>query len=173
MKRNADEQAIEMMFEFEVADGEDLRQVAFNIMNIARENLENDGYLEPAVFLVRDQMVSVYRIAFQDEREKALAYGKVVQIAKQQKAQAIITLNDAFVGKPDDDPDSYYPGKLEAEGADEAIVLTVSGPAIPSWCLQLPYKNKADGVEFSELEEAKAQEMGLLPGWASERPQVH
>jgi hypothetical protein len=108
MKRNADEQTIEMMFEFEVAGGEDLRQVAFNIMNIARENLENDGYLEPAVFLVRDQMVSVYRIAFQDEREKALAYGKVVQIAKQQKAQAIITLNDAFVGKPDDDPDSYY-----------------------------------------------------------------
>jgi hypothetical protein len=63
--------------------------------------------------------------------------------------------------------------KLEAEGADEAIVLTVSGPAIPSWCLQLPYKHKVDGVEFSELEEAKAQEMGLLPGWASERPQVH
>ena len=84
-----------------------------------------------------------------------------------------ITLNDAYIGSDEDDPETYYPGKLAAEGAAEAIVLTLSGPAMPTWCLTQRYTRTDSGVEFGKLSEDRGTQMSLLEGWATENPQIN
>lgn len=163
----------QLALEFDVPPEQELGQIAMNVMAIARDNLQNDGFLDPAAFVIRDHHVQLYRMGFRTEDEKRAAYAQVVEAARKAQAHAIITLNDAYIGKPEDDPESYYPGKLEAEGADEAIVLTLSGPAMPTWCLTQRYTRKEDGIEFGDLNEDHATDMSLLPGWATEKPQIN
>jgi hypothetical protein len=163
----------ELALEFDVPEDQELGAITQNIMAIARDNLQNDGFLDPAAFVVRDKHVQLYRVGFRTEAEKREAYGKVVEFARRENAHAIITLNDAYIGEGDDDLESYYPGKLEAEGAAEAIVLTLSGPAMPTWCLTQRYKRTEHGIEFGELREDRGTQMSLLEGWATENPQVN
>jgi hypothetical protein len=169
---NSKEQ-VSLALEFDVPDDQELAEVAQNIMAIARDNLTNDGFLDPAAFLLRENHVQLYRLQFRTEEEKRTAYAKVVEFAKRENANAVITLNDAYIGKPDDDPDSYYPGKLAAEGADEAIVLTLSGPGVPTWCLTQRYSRKEKTIEFGEITESHGTDMSLLPGWATDKPKIN
>lgn len=164
----------ELALEFDVPEEQELSTITLNIMAIARDNLTNDGFLDPAAFVVRDKHVQLYRIGFRNEEEKRDVYSKIVAIARREKAHAIITLNDAYVGDESDDPETYYPGKLADEGdAAEAIVLTLSGPAIPTWCLTQRYTRSDSGIEFGELREDHGTQMSLLEGWATEKPQIN
>src|SRR5947209_11731005 len=156
--------AAELALEFDVPEEQELAQIAMNIMAIARDNLQNDGFLDPAAFVVRDHHVQLYRIAFRTEDEKRDIYTKIVDIARRADAHAIITLNDAYIGSDEDDPETYYPGKLAAEGAAEAIVLTLSGPAMPTWCLTQRYTRTASGIEFGKVSEDRGTQMSLLEG---------
>jgi hypothetical protein len=175
-KKQNDQPAVgtELALEFDVPEEQELSTITLNIMAIARDNLKTDGFLDPAAFVVRDKHVQLYRVGFRNEDEKRDVYSKIVAIARQENAHAIITLNDAYVGDGDDDPETYYPGKLADEGdAAEAIVLTLSGPAIPTWCLTQRYTRSDSGIEFGELREDHGTEMSLLDGWATEKPQIN
>lgn len=163
----------ELALEFDVPEEQELSTITLNIMAIARDNLMSDGFLDPAAFVVRHRHVQLYRIGFRDEEEKRAVYGKIIEIARRENAYAIVTLNDAYIGDGSDDPESYYPGKLEAEGAEEAIVLTLSGPAIPTWCLTQRYTRTDKGVEFGKLSEDRGTQMTLLEGWATENPKIN
>jgi hypothetical protein len=66
--------------------------------------------------------------------------------------------------------EGYYPGKLAVEGARECIMLTVSGPAIQTWTVEIPYERSNDQIKFGNLREEIGSEVGFLEGWASEKP---
>ena len=109
------------------------------------------------------------------EAEALKAQAERERLAQQRAASDLARArsNDAYIGSDEDDPESYYPGKLAAEGAAEAIVLTLSGPAMPTWCLTQRYTRSASGIEFGKVSEDRGTQMSLLEGWATENPQIN
>lgn len=175
--RNTDDEqptsavGVEVIAQFPMAEGQELREFTHAAMDIARENLVNDGVLLPAAFVIRDRQVLLIQVTFRTAEEKRLAYAELIEIARSIGAEAIITLNDAYISEGD--PEKYYPGQLEAEHAGEAIVLTLSGRAMPAWCLTQRYSRLPEGkIEFGEMSEGRGSEVGLLEGWA-ENPQIN
>ena len=144
----------------------DLKKYAYQILELAKENLERDKVLLPVAFIIVDGQGFVAPVQFETEEEKTAAYGDLIKEAQRLEADAIITVNDAHMGKIED-PESAYWGKLAAEGAPECIVIGVSGPAIPTWIVRLPYGREGGGIQFKEPIEDSPLEFGLLPSWAS------
>jgi len=148
----------------------DLREFAGQILEMAKENLRNDGCLLPVAFLVTPEQVLATPIVFQNQEEKEGAYRQLVETARARQALAIVTLNDAHY-RPDPSGETravYYPGKLAAEGAAECILLTISGPGIASWEVRIPYQRGTEGIAFREAEESSSIQLNLLGDWASD-----
>lgn len=146
----------------------DLKEYAFKVLEIARENLARDGMLEPAAFLVTADDLIVVDAGFSNEQEKQAVYGGIVELAREKNAIALLTLNDARY-EPDDAPqrETIRPGQLEEEGAPECILLSLSGPGIENWMLLQPYERRESGIVFGELQEMSGGQVNLLPGWAT------
>jgi hypothetical protein len=106
-------------------------------------------------------------LIIEDEDQKASAYAKLVEVARKQGGSAIITVNDARCGEPDDSLDGYYPGKLQIEGAPDCIYITVSGPAITTWSVTVPYMRRGKQIVFGNAVEAFDDSLNFLPGWPS------
>ena len=148
----------------------DLREFAGQILDMAKQNLCNDGCLLPVAFVVIGEEVLAAPIVFKNQEEKERAYRDLVETARAHQALAIVTLNDAHY-RPDPSGETravYYPGKLAAEGAAECILLTISGPGIASWEVRIPYQRGTDGFTFSEAEESNSIQLNLLGDWASD-----
>jgi hypothetical protein len=148
----------------------DLREFALQVLEIAKDNLRQYSQLLPVCFLITEGRADIMPVVFQTPEEKAAAYREVVAAARQRGAMAIITLNDAHYQRnpTSADTDGYYPGKLAAEGAPECILLTVCGPAMPSWEIQVPYTRSEGGLTFGEPEESTGPHLTFLEGWASD-----
>lgn len=147
----------------------DLREFAGQILEMAKENLHNDGVLLPVAFVVIGDQVLAAPIVFQTQDEKENAYRQLVETARARQALAIVTLNDAHY-RPDPSGETrsvYYPGKLAAEGAAECILLTISGPGITSWEVRILYMRKPEGIEYGETIESNDIQLNLLGDWAS------
>src|SRR5579859_172628 len=152
----------------------DLRDFALGVLEIAKENLQRDGELVPTAFAVTPNQIQCYSISFADHDEKPQAYSELIKAARNMGAVAIITCNDALWSN-DAGPEyveGYYPGKLAVEGAQECIMLTVSGPAIETWALEIPYERIGNTIEFGDAREETAGEVGFLDGWASGKSKV-
>jgi len=147
----------------------DLREFALGVLAIAKENLARDRELVPTAFAITENEIQCYSVSFADHYVKPDVYLKLVEVAKAQNALALITCNDAFwsdKAEPDF-AEGYYPGKLAAEKAKECIMLTVSGPAIQTWSVEVPYERIGDAIEFGDVREQSGGELDLLEGWAS------
>ena len=156
------------------SDDFNLREFAFSVLELARENLEKDGELLPTVFFVTSNSIECAPVNFADHDEKTRVYSAVIEKAKGQGAVALITVNNMFM-RDDFDTDqleSYYPGKLEADGTPECILITTSGPGIKNWSLELPYVPINERFEFGDISEQSGGEIGFLMGWATEEPKV-
>jgi hypothetical protein len=154
----------------------DLREFASGVLEIARENLARDGELVGTAFVISDELIQCGAVEFSDHNEKASIYDALVRLAGAQNAVALVTCNDAFMSNDAGAAavEAYYPGKLAAERAGECIMVTVSGPGILNWSLELPYERGEDGeIRFGELVEESGGQLGLLEGWASQEPRVH
>jgi hypothetical protein len=51
-------------------------------------------------------------------------------------------------------------------------MLTVSGPAIETWALEIPYERIDQTIKFGDACEEAAGEVGFLEGWASGKSKV-
>jgi hypothetical protein len=153
-------------------EGFDLREFALGVLEIAKENLRNDGQLVSTVFAITASHIHCYSVSFANHDEKPLAYSKLIEAAREQEATALITCNDAHIGDKagPDVIEAYYPGKLAAENAKECIMLVVSGPAIKTWSAEIPYQRANGRIEFGDVHEQVGGEVGFLEGWASEMP---
>ena len=147
----------------------DLRDFALGVLEIAKENLQKDGELVPAAFIVTDSQIQCVSVHFEDHQEKTVAYQQLVKAAREAKALALVTCNDAYQGSDASSEylEGYYPGKLAAEGAKECLMLTVTGPALQNWCVDVPYERSGKTVRFGEAEESLGEEVGVLEDWPS------
>ena len=123
--------------------------------------MERDKFLVPVAFIVTEHGVSDFTLDFGDSEQKILAYSKLVEIARQDKATAIITVNDANISKGREHSDPT--GKQDLQ---DCIFLTVSGPSFSAWSLCLPYHRLGTRIEFGELSETSGDFLNLLPGWS-------
>jgi hypothetical protein len=144
-----------------------LKDFALGVLEIAKENLQRDGDLVPAAFIVTGEEIQCVSVNFADHEEKAAAYAELVTMAQQLEAVALVTCNDAFwKNKPGPEYlDGYYPGRLAAEGAKECIMLTVSGPAMQTWCVDTPYERLGNTIRFGESSESFGEKVGFLENW--------
>lgn len=152
----------------------ELREFAAGVLEIAKENLQRDLELVSTAFAITASQIHCYSVAFTDHEEKAAMYQNLIATVRRDGATALITCNDAFIGEraTPDFLEGYYPGKLKADGAKECIMLAISGPAIQTWVIELPYERAGDTIEFGRIHEEIGGELGFLEGWASEEPKV-
>jgi hypothetical protein len=76
-------------------------------------------------------------------------YAKVVEIAKERSARAIITVNDARI--KNELISENLQSKEEAtatEMANECIYVTVSGPTIKTWTVSVSYERIGSEIRF-------------------------
>lgn len=153
-------------------DDLDLRDFALRLLEQAKENLQQYGELVPVAFLITPDELQCYSLTFGDQQGKAAAYSELVYAARTAEAAALITCNDAF-WKDNADPqyvEGYYPGKLAVEGAKECIMLTVSGPLLETWCLEVPYQRSENEIKFGAQRESSGDQVGFLEGWTTGKP---
>lgn len=152
----------------------DLREFALGVLNVAKENLLQDGELIGTAFVISNDSIQCASMEFGDHDEKARLYDALVQYARGLDAIALVTCSDAYMRDKfgPDDVAAYYPGKLAVEGARECIILTVSGPGIRTWSLEVPYQRTTAEIRFGQLVEEFGGELGLLEGWASQESKI-
>jgi hypothetical protein len=152
----------------------DLRQFALGILEIAKENLQQDGELVAAAFIVTNAQIQCVSVGFVDHQEKNAAYQELVSAAREAGALALITCNDAYWANDANQEylESYYPGKLAAEGARECIMLTVSGPAVQTWCVDAPYERVGETILFGVSSQSLGEELGFLENWRTQSVRV-
>ena len=145
----------------------DLRDFALGVLEIAKENLQQDGELVAAAFIVTEFQIQCVSVKFGDHQEKAVAYQQLVKAAREANASALVTCNDAYWGNDASREylEGYYPGKLAAEGAKECLMLTVTGPSLQTWCVDLPYERVSKTIRFGESTESLGEEIGFLQNW--------
>ena len=138
----------------------DLVSYAKKVLETAKEDLRRDKYLTPVVFVVSEDAISDFNGQFGNATEKLSAYSEIVRIAKERRADAIITVNDANLRDPATDT------------ITECIYLSVSGPGIRTWSIAIPYKRN-DDIEFGASSESLGDMLNLLPGWPPNENRVH
>ncbi|HWZ43797.1 MAG TPA: hypothetical protein VNW97_09985 [Candidatus Saccharimonadales bacterium] len=156
------------------SDDFDLRDFAMGVLGIAKENLARDGELVPIAFVITGDEICSYTITFEDHDQKTAAYRDLVHEAQGANGLALVTCNDAYRSSKSGpgELESYYPGKLAAEGAPECIMLTVSGPAMPVWCVEVPYERKNGAIQFGKETESAGDDVAFLDGWAPVKPRI-
>jgi hypothetical protein len=156
------------------SEGLDLKEFALGVLEIAKENLQRDGNLIPTAFAITPSHIHCYSVSFSNHEEKPGVYADLIEAAKNENAIALITCNDALWSNNAEPEyvEGYYPGKLAVDGANECIMLTVSGPAIETWALEIPYERIGNTINFGDACEEADGEVGFLDGWASEQPKV-
>jgi hypothetical protein len=157
------------------SDDFDLKDFALRLLDGALENLERDGELLPVAFVVTPDELQCYAITFRDHDQKTAAYADLVSAAQAANASALITCNDAYWKNNADRQflEGYYPGKLAAEGAKECIMVTVSGPLVETWCVEVPYQRSEKGFQFGARSESVGEQVGFLTNWSSGKPPVN
>jgi hypothetical protein len=144
--------AVQVAWTVPKSDDLDLREFALGVLEIAKENLQRDGHLIPTAFAITASHIHCYSVSFTDHDEKPDVYSDLITTAKNEGATALITCNDALWSNNagPEYVEGYYPGKLAVDGAKECIMLTVSGPAIQTWSVDLPYQRSDNGIEFGD-----------------------
>jgi len=163
---------IELVDSWPLDDVLDLKKFAKGLIERAKENLEQDGYLQSAVFLVTDSDVHCYSVCFSGYEQKESAYDEAVQKAREFGALAIVTLNDAFIGDKDT-PENYEWGQVAADPKGECIFVTFSGPGLENWTIEVEYRREPGGLVFSPPTEEEKSFIGLLGDWSKKGQRVN
>ena len=133
------------------------KSFALKALDDAKNDLCRDKYLIPVAFIIKDDEVLDFTLQFEDHEQKLSVYSKLVELAKEKNARAIITINDAKLA------DS--PGKSNSKLPNECIFMTVSGPNISTWTVSVSYRREGDEIIFEKAIESQHDILNLLPGW--------
>jgi len=163
---------IELVDSWPLDDVLDLKKFAKGLIERAKENLQPDGYLQSGVFLVTNSEVHCYSVCFSGYEQKESAYGEAVQKARELGALAIVTLNDAFIGDKYA-PENYEWGQAAADPKGECIFVTLSGPGLENWTIEVEYRREPGGLVFSPPTEEEKSFIGLLGDWSKKGQRVN
>jgi hypothetical protein len=165
---------IEMVWSVGRDEAFDAREFASGILDRAKENLRHDGYVQAAVFIVTANEVQCYSVAFSGYEEKEATYNEVVKKAHELNANLIITLNDAFLGDKDKyETGNYEWGQVAADPKGECIFVSISGPGLENWTLEMEYRRQPSGVSFSSPVEERKSSVGFLGNWSKKGQRVN
>lgn len=163
---------IELVWRSALDEAFDVKQFASGLLERAQENLRQDGYVQAAIFLVTGTEVQCYSVSFSGYGEKESAYDEVVRKARELNAQAIVTLNDAFIGGKYD-PEKYEWGQAAADPKGECLFVTISGPGLENWTKEIEYRRGADGIVFCPPTEERKSFIGTLGEWSRKGRRVN
>jgi hypothetical protein len=148
----------------------DLQEFVYGILERAKENLVNDGYLESGAWIIEPLAIHCYDVGHKSSEYRFEPYSQLAAQAKQLKAEAIVSLTDAYWGEQYD-PSTYYHGKLAEEGR-ECIWISVTYPDKPSWSLQAKYKRSEKKIVFEPTEREEGEKNNLLGSWSKELREI-
>jgi hypothetical protein len=163
---------IELVWTVEPDENFDLYDFGRGTLDDAIENLKKDGELEGTAFVLTPDHLHCLGVSFKGQEEKRRTYQEVIAFAKKNNAVAIITLNDAWWGPPEA-AQNYYPGKIKEEYGWECIHVTVSGPGLKNWFLEVKYRREKGKLLFERPTEESGGQLGMLAGWADDVKSVN
>jgi hypothetical protein len=146
----------------------DLKALAHELLHEAQQALHEESYLNPSAVIITPQENLIFDLDFESDEEREDLYAEMIEVAKEQNASAIVTVNDVFLD------DSGSPVRLEGPGweslaanAAEALVVTVSGSGFETWSLVCPYFRRGEQIVFQPARETRnpGGEVELLGDW--------
>lgn len=146
----------------------DLKILAHELLHEAQQSLGQEGHLNPSAVVLTPSENLIFDLEFETEDERDDLYAEMIDVAKEQNAAAIITVNDVYLDGSD------APVRLEGAGwgslfesAAEAVVVTVSGGGFETWSLISPYLRRDEQVVFQPVREMRnpGGEIELLGDW--------
>jgi hypothetical protein len=151
-------------------EGMDLRRHVLNLLKLSKKFLSEDGDLDPTAFIITADSQLLRPIELQDEASKIESCTKIVDEARRLKALAIVTI---FLARSKDcdtkdfGHEGYSWGDIQDGSSERCILVTLSGPGIKNWAIELPFKNDNGKIVFRKrVEFADGVDLGLLPGWS-------
>ena len=128
----------------------DLKALAHELLTEAQTVLQREGHLNPTAVVITPRENLIFDLEFESDEERDELYGEMMDVAREQNATAILTVNDVYL-----DDDASASVRLEGEGwgglseaAREAVVVTVSGGGFETWSLMSPYYRRQDQFVF-------------------------
>jgi hypothetical protein len=87
------EMANAVVWTLTIAESFEVKPFASGLLEPGQENLRNDGYIRPAVFVAKQTELRSYRVSGSgyEQREAEASYGEVVRKADELYALAIMT----------------------------------------------------------------------------------
>ncbi|HEY0564688.1 MAG TPA: hypothetical protein VGC88_03835 [Terriglobales bacterium] len=151
-----------------------LVQLARELLDIAKENLQRDKELVPVALMIDDdyQIIGIEGITFKTHDEKAAAFQGVIEKARELEAMAIVTISDMFqkkfenVQQMSEYVGTYSSGDLARDHTGELIELTVTGPSVESYSITQSYvRQTPEMIVFTNMSESTNFDFPLLEGW--------
>lgn len=146
----------------------DLKALAHELLHEAQQSLQDEGHLNPSAVVITPEENLIFDLEFESDDEREEIYAEMIEVAKDQNASAIITVNDIYLD------DSGSPVRLEGAGweslaasAMEAVIVTVSGSGFETWSLVSPYFRRGEQIVFQPPRETRnpGGEVELLGDW--------
>jgi hypothetical protein len=146
----------------------DLKALAYELLHEAQQALQQEGHLNPVAVVITPNENLIFDIEFEGDEEREDIYAEMMDVAKEQNALAIVTVNDVYLD------DSGEPVQLHGEGwgdlaqsAKEAVVINVSGSGFETWSLVCAYFRRGEQIVFQPSREAlnPGGEVDLLGDW--------
>ncbi len=147
----------------------DLKALAYELLGEAQSVLQHEAHVNPTAVVITPNENLIFDLEFETDEERDELYAEMMDVAREQHASAILTVNDVYL---DDEPST--PVRLEGSGwgslsesAHDAIVVTVSGGGFETWSLVSPYFRGGNQVSFQPPRETPdpGGEVALLGDW--------
>src|SRR6185312_8501901 len=135
----------------------DITKYALELLELSKKFLAEDGTLDPTAFIISNWGEPLLRpIDLEGEERKTDSLQKIIHEAQETGALAIITIFVARsqpFGHEQFEEETYLWGEFQEGDAPRSILMTVSGPAISSWAVSVPFREENGHVSFSSKEE--------------------
>ena len=148
--------------------GMDLKSLAYELLREAQQQLQEEGHLTPTAVVITPHENLIFDIEFESDEEREEIYSELIDVAGEENALAIITVNDIYLDNAGHSVNLEGPewGNLTQE-AREAVMVTVSGSGFETWILISPYFHRGNQIIFQPAEERQdsGAEVELLGDW--------
>lgn len=147
----------------------DLKVLAHELLTEAQAQLQQESHLNPTAVVITPKENLIFDLEFESDEERDEIYSEMMDVAREQHAAAILTVNDVYV-----DDESSAPVQLDgggwgalSEAAREALVVTVSGGGFETWSLVSPYFRRGELFVFQppRFTPDPGGEVALLGDW--------
>jgi len=148
--------------------GMDLKSLAYELLREAQQQLQEEGHLTPTAVVITPHENLIFDIEYENDDERDEIYSELIDVALEENALAIITVNDIYLDNAGHTVNLERPGwDSLVQEAKEAIMITVSGSGFETWSLISPYFRRGIQIIFHPAQEKQdpGAEVELLGDW--------